>query len=136
MFWDRLSGSSNVFFLGPRPLASLYGYLEQADAVVSPRTEGSNTPMKIYTYMDSGRPLVATSLPTHTQVVGSAEAELAEPTPEAFAEAMAKVIADPEYGRTLARNARNLVAREYNPDSFRARVNEFYTRLESCLCAT
>jgi glycosyltransferase involved in cell wall biosynthesis len=134
--WHRLSGSENVFFLGPRPLAALSGYLEQSNAVVSPRIQGTNTPMKIYSYLDSGRPLVATSLPTHTQVVSADEAALAEPTPEAFANAMAKVIADPEYSDRLASNARGLVARKYSPASFRLRVREFYSRLEACLATT
>jgi glycosyltransferase involved in cell wall biosynthesis len=133
--WTRLSGSERVRFLGPRPLEALSAYLEQADAVVSPRTEGVNTPMKVYSYMDSGRPLVATALPTHTQVLSTDEAELAPPEPQAFADAMGRVLSDPDHAQRLARNARARVARDHSPESFRSRVTGFYARLEAGIAA-
>lgn len=133
--WKKLSGSERVRFLGPRPLEALSAYLEQADVVVSPRTEGVNTPMKVYSYMDSGRPLVATALPTHTQVLSSEEAELAPPEPQAFADAMGRVLSDPEHGLRLAGNARARVARDHSPESFRSRVTGFYSRLESSIAS-
>ena len=133
--WKKLSGSERVRFLGPRPLKALSAYLEQADVVVSPRTEGVNTPMKVYSYMDSGRPLVATALPTHTQVLSSEEAELALPEPQAFADAMGRVLSNPEHGLRLAANARARVARDHSPESFRSRVTGFYSRLESSIAS-
>ncbi|MEA2116836.1 MAG: glycosyltransferase, partial [Thermodesulfobacteriota bacterium] len=42
-----------VLFAGRRPVADLYYYLLQADILVSPRSKGFNTPMKIYSYLDS-----------------------------------------------------------------------------------
>ena len=59
----------SVIFMGPRPLASLAGLLRQADVLVSPRLKGLNTPMKIYSYLDSGSAVLATRLRTHTQVL-------------------------------------------------------------------
>src|SRR5690606_20579612 len=56
----RLGVGERVHFLGPRPLSQLGTYLRQADVLVSPRITGNNTPMKIYSYLDSGRPVVAT----------------------------------------------------------------------------
>ena len=40
-----------------------------ADVLVSPRLKGLNTPMKIYSYLDSGSAVLATRLRTHTQVL-------------------------------------------------------------------
>ena len=37
------------------------GLLRQADVLVSPRLKGLNTPMKIYSYLDSGSAVLATS---------------------------------------------------------------------------
>ena len=51
-------------------------YLEAADVLVSPRSRGKNTPLKIYQYLRAGRPIVATNLLTHTQVL---DAEVADP---------------------------------------------------------
>ena len=58
--------------------------MAQADVLVSPRTKGANTPMKVYSYLDSGVAVLATRLPTHTQVMNDETALLAEPTPEDF----------------------------------------------------
>ena len=54
-----------------------------------------NTPFKVYTYLASGKPLVATRLPTHTQLLDDSLAFLADPTPEGLAGAIRAVLADP-----------------------------------------
>ena len=41
----------------------------RCDVLVSPRSRGTNTPLKIYQYLRSGKPIVATRLLTHTQVL-------------------------------------------------------------------
>ncbi len=56
-------------------------YLDAADVLVSPRSTGTNTPLKIYQYLRSGRVIVATRLLTHTQVLSDEVAILTEPTP-------------------------------------------------------
>ncbi|MCW5199025.1 glycosyltransferase, partial [Desulfobulbus sp. F3] len=60
---QQLGISGRVFFIGPRPASALGMYLAQADVLASPRTEGENTPMKIYSYMDSGKAILATNNP-------------------------------------------------------------------------
>src|SRR5262249_8651565 len=60
-YHERAAGlgiAAHVHLLGPRPVATLGAYLEQATVVVSPRIRGLNTPMKIYSYLDSGTPLL------------------------------------------------------------------------------
>ena len=52
-----------VYFVGKRPVEDLAYYLAQADILVSPRIQGDNTPMKLYSYLDSGKALLATDLP-------------------------------------------------------------------------
>ena len=39
------------------------------DVLASPRRHGQNTPFKVFTYLASGKPLVATRIPTHTQLL-------------------------------------------------------------------
>src|SRR5690606_18125539 len=41
--------------VGARPVSQLGAYLRQADILVSPRTLGQNTPMKVYSYMQAGK---------------------------------------------------------------------------------
>ncbi|MFB6231274.1 MAG: glycosyltransferase family 4 protein [Salinibacter sp.] len=122
--------ADRVHFLGPRPLEHLGAYLRQADILVSPRTQGTNTPMKIYSYLDSGRPVVATRKRTHTQVLDDEIAMLAEPTPNAMAEALRRLLRDENLRERLAVNAQERVAEEYSPEAFRRKLTDFYETLE------
>ena len=130
---QELGIGSSVHLTGARPVAALGGYLRQADLLVSPRVQGNNTPMKIYSYLDSGVAVVATALPTHTQVMTDAEAALAAPEPAAMAAEIARLLDDPEERRRLAQNAQNLIQREHSWPSFREHVNRLFGELETRL---
>lgn len=114
---------------GPRPMAELGAYLAAADVLVSPRLQGRNTPMKVYSYMQAGRAIVATAIPTHTQVLDNACALLAEPTPEAYAEALARA-GDPETRDRLGRAAREKCAREYGMPAFERAMDALVTAID------
>jgi glycosyltransferase involved in cell wall biosynthesis len=111
-------------FVGPRPVAAIGAYMAQADVLVSPRLKGTNTPMKIYSYMDSGRAVLATDLLTHTQVLDRTTAALAPPEPAAFGSALAQLLNHPEECERLAENARSTVASRHSLAAFHASVNE------------
>jgi glycosyltransferase involved in cell wall biosynthesis len=119
-----------VRFLGPRPLSDLGGYLEQADVLVSPRILGTNTPMKIYSYLDSGRAVLATRLPTHTQILDDSIAMLVDPSPEHLGEGLTRLLADPDLRRILARRAKRRVQEQFTPEAARRKLRDFYGLLE------
>jgi glycosyltransferase involved in cell wall biosynthesis len=131
---EQLGIQEAVHFLGPRPIENLGQYIMQANILVSPRTEGVNTPMKLYSYLDSGIPVLATDLPTHTQVVNSKMAMLAAPEKEAFAQAMLRLIEDEPLGSQLAWEAKEFVAKKYSYDSFKNTLHGLYARLETQIC--
>lgn len=131
----RLGIAHRVRFLGPRPVEALPGYLRQADVLVSPRLGGRNTPMKLYSYLDSGRPVVATRLPTHTQLVSDEIARLVEPRPEALAEGIVELLRHPERGEALAARAKDLIQRHYTPTAARTKLAAFYGEVISRLQA-
>ena len=116
-------------FAGKRPPAELPAFLALADIVVSPRREGENTPFKVYTYMASGRPLVATRIPTHTQLLDDTLAFLVEPSPEGLARGIGEVLADPAAAGRRAARARVLLEREYSPARYQAKVQAAYDGL-------
>ena len=124
---------SQVRLVGPRPVAALGSFLRQADLLISPRIHGTNTPMKIYSYLDSGVAVVATALPTHTQVMTENEAALTAPESTAMAETIAGLLEDPPERQRLARNAQNLIRREHSWDSFCKHVEFVFDELESRL---
>ena len=116
-------GASTVF-VGERPAEEIPAYLEAADALVSPRSRGKNTPLKIYQYLRSGKPIVATNLLTHTQVLDAAVAELTGPTPEAFGAGILRVLRDREHAAALSRAARTLADTRYTYEAYVERTRE------------
>jgi len=125
--------AGKVFFCGGRPVNQLGYYLKQADILVSPRTQGNNTPMKIYSYLDSGRVVLATKLPTHTQVMDEKIACLVEPNPEDMAKGILSLAEDLELREKLAQNAQQGVQDEYSLPAFKRRIQLFYDKLQQGL---
>ncbi|RJX35243.1 MAG: glycosyltransferase [Desulfarculus sp.] len=131
---NSLGLAQRAHFLGPRPQAHLGHYLRQAAVLASPRIQGQNTPMKIYSYLDSGRPLLATRLPTHTQVLDDQIAMLVEPEPAELARGLAALLGDVELRERLAAAARQRVAEHYSLAAYRRKLLDFYRDLETrCL---
>jgi len=71
-----------VFFTGQVDPSEIPLYIKCADVLISPRLSGTNTPLKIYSYLKSGKPLVATELWTHTQVLDERICILVKPRPK------------------------------------------------------
>ncbi|MFC1497781.1 glycosyltransferase [Verrucomicrobiota bacterium] len=117
-------------FTGPKSISALKQMFEISDILVSPRTQGVNTPMKIFSYMDSGNPILATNLPTHTQVLSEKTALLAKPEPEAFAKAMLKLAQDKTLQKKLAKHASRIVKEKYSFAVFEDKVKELYKSIE------
>jgi glycosyltransferase involved in cell wall biosynthesis len=127
----ELGIESQVHFLGPRPIASLDGLLKRADVLVSPRLKGLNTPMKIYSYLDSGTAVLATRLRTHTQVLDDRTAYLVAPEPEALGNGLADLLSDPILRERLARQAKAYVQQEFTPEAAERKLGLFYSMMES-----
>jgi glycosyltransferase involved in cell wall biosynthesis len=113
-----------VTFTGQRPSEEIPAYLDAATVLVSPRSTGTNTPLKIYQYLRSGRPIIATRLRTHTQVLSDDVAFLAEPTPEAFAAAILRALGDPAEAAAHGRRAQELAASRYTDEVFLAKTRQ------------
>ena len=126
---NLLGISKQVHLIGPRPVSNLADYLLQADILASPRTKGNNTPMKIYSYLHSGTPIVATRLRTHTQVLDDEVSELAEPTPGSFAKALSNLLTDQGHRMKVGESARKRAEEKYTFEAFSSQLNEIYDRV-------
>jgi glycosyltransferase involved in cell wall biosynthesis len=127
---EELGIVNSVMFLGPRPITQLNGLLEQADVLVSPRLKGLNTPMKIYSYLDSGSAVLATRLRTHTQVLNDELAYLVEPEPAALGRGLAELMTNSALRNRLASSAKAYVQREHTPAAARRKLAAFYSTME------
>ena len=126
---EELNLAGAAEFAGPRPVAELGACLAAADILVSPRTGGENTPMKIYSYLDSGKPVVATDLPTHTQVLHDGIAVLAPPEPDGFARALADLAGDQPRRRRLGKAARAYARDHHSFAAFSRTLGGLYDQL-------
>ena len=124
-----LGVDGRIVFIGPRPLKHLSRLLPQADILYSPRITGGNTPMKLYSYMASGRPVVATALSTHSQVLSAESAALAEATAPAYSAAIKGLVDDDALSAALAAEALRLVDEKYSAKNYANTVSAIYAGL-------
>jgi glycosyltransferase involved in cell wall biosynthesis len=113
-----------AIFAGQRPAHEIPAFLDAADVLVSPRSTGTNTPLKIYQYLRAGRPIVATRLVTHTQVLNDEVAILTAPTGEGFGAGILDAIAQPERARAIGARARQLAETKYSYEAYLARTRQ------------
>jgi glycosyltransferase involved in cell wall biosynthesis len=116
----------HVIFVGAVAPAETLAYLELADIVVSPRTQGLSVPLKLYTYMYSGKPIVATDIIAHSQVLDSARALLVPSTKEAFADGLVKLIREPALGAQLGASAHEFAKAHFNTESYLLKLAWIY----------
>ena len=122
---------NQVHWLGPRPVEDLPTYLAQADILVSPRMKGVNTPMKLYSYLGSGKATLVTDLPTHTQLVDDTVAMVVAPVPEAFARGMLCLIQNVHLRTSLGKAGQKLIEENFSYSAFCDRLNSLYDWLET-----
>jgi glycosyltransferase involved in cell wall biosynthesis len=123
---SALLAKRQIHILGPRPVAQLNEYLAEASILVSPRTLGNNTPMKIFSYLHSGIPVLATRLPTHTQVLTPDVSVLAAPSIGEFGAGMATLLADAEMRASIGARARALAESRYTFAQFEQTLSSIY----------
>ena len=116
----------HVHFLGPRPFDELDEYLAEADIIVCPRIKGVNTPMKIFPYLHSGRPVIATDLYTHNQILTENEAYLAPANAKGFAKAIVTLTESIELRKKYGRNGQKFIEENHTYEAHKKRLNKAY----------
>lgn len=102
--------NGEVVFCGEFPPEAMPVFIDKADVLVSSRVTGNNVPLKIYTYLASGKLLVATDIPSHTQVLNDTNSLLTAAEPVALAAGLYRALVDisPEDRQRLAAEARRV----------------------------
>jgi glycosyltransferase involved in cell wall biosynthesis len=121
----RGAGIEDVtIFAGERPASEMPAYLLASDLLVSPRSRGTNTPLKIYQYLRSGKVIVATRLLTHTQVLDDDTAILTGVTPQEYADGILAGLTDTARAATIGQQARTLAETKYSYAAYLERTRE------------
>ncbi|MEM1445436.1 MAG: glycosyltransferase family 4 protein [Planctomycetota bacterium] len=122
----QLGVGDRAHFLGRWPADQLDELLAEADILTAPRIKGVNTPQKIFPYMHSGRAVLLTDLPTHTQIVDDAVCALAKPNAHDFGDAIAALAADPSKRETLGQAGKAFVEANHTFPAHQRRVDALY----------
>jgi glycosyltransferase involved in cell wall biosynthesis len=133
--WTAIAEDRNlqdyVLFLDVVSPTESMVYLAYAAVLISPRLDGTTTPLKIYSYLHANRPIVATNITAHTQVLTPETAVLVEPTKDAFAEGILRVLHNPELAECLANNAHQFAREKFSHQDYISKVNQIYKSLSS-----
>jgi glycosyltransferase involved in cell wall biosynthesis len=130
---SQLGVAESAIFFGPRPVADLGAYLQQADILASPRTRGTNTPMKVYTYLDAGKALLATKIYSHTQALDDHVACLVDPTVDEVAMGIEKLTTDENYRLQLGLAGHQRATERHSWSFFKDNLQRFYSQIFSDL---
>jgi glycosyltransferase involved in cell wall biosynthesis len=126
----NLGIENRTHFLGPKPFDKLDQYLAEADILACPRIRGVNTPMKIFPYLHSGKPVLATDLYTHNQLLTKKEAYLAAADPEGFSEGMVALSEDKNLRKKIGQSGREFVEKNHTYPAHQKRLNGVYDWIE------
>jgi len=133
--WTEIARDMNlqehVLFLDVVPPAECMVYLAYAGVLISPRLDSTTTPLKIYSYLHANRPIVATNITAHTQVLSPETAVLVEPNKEAFADGILRVLGDPELAECIANNALESAKQKFSHQDYISKVKQIYQSLSS-----
>lgn len=127
---EHLGIAAHTHFLGPKPVAQLMQYLVQADMLLSPRVKGQNTPMKIYSYLASGKPILATDIQSHTQVLDQSRSLLVRTESLDFANGLRQLLEEPELRRRLGKAGAERARKHHTYEAFHAKLEGAYDQLD------
>lgn len=112
-FKKRYGDIENIMMLGNKPHQDIPLYLRAADVLVLPNSakeeisELYTSPMKLFEYMASGTPIVATRLPSLLEVLNERNAILVNPdSPEDMARGINDMLSDMQHADALSEQAR------------------------------
>jgi len=129
-FYKNLISELNIANLtnlaGLRPSDQMGAFYSLADILVSPRLSGTNTPLKIYSYLEAQKPILATRIVSHTQVLTEQSAFLFELDPEDFAEVLSNLLLNPELQQEKVKHGLALINNQFSREVFLERLGKLY----------
>jgi glycosyltransferase involved in cell wall biosynthesis len=136
MFYERARRSGNVRLLGFVPPSQVSQYLAIADVLVLPSTPSLSyatytSPLKLFEYMSSEKPIVASDLPVLQEILCHERNALIYPAhdPKALAETLARVTRD----RSLAQRIASQALHDVEEHSWGRRAHRIISHMRSVL---
>lgn len=126
---QKLGIAQAVRFIGQRPIEEIPRYMVLANILLSPRSEGTNTPLKLYTYLRSGKPILATRIYSHTQILTPDIAMLVEPTPGELAQGTLALLQDTALAQRLGAKGKKVAEERYSWTAYLEKNRQAYEAL-------
>ena len=123
---EASAADGQVFVLPRQPRRQIPVYMELADFLVLPRVAADNVPLKLFDYMASGTPIIATRGPAHEPLLDESRAFMSEPTVEALSATLVDACASRQRSEALARAARSYATENFGWDQFVEFVRNTY----------
>jgi glycosyltransferase involved in cell wall biosynthesis len=108
---ERLGVSERIIMEESRPQVEMPLYMAAADVLVSPRVQGINPPGKLFSYLASGRPVVATNTLVHNQLLDEQCSILTAPSSEGIAEGLVEGLTNRARVEDVVREAQHFLRR-------------------------
>ncbi len=121
---DRMALTKYCRFAGRVPQSTVKQAIQSASLLVSPRIKGTNTPLKIYEQIDSGKPLLATNIYSHTQVLNDDVAFLVKPEPDDFSRGLTEALISKEKRELKVANAKQLYKEKYSRQAYKEKMSK------------
>ncbi|MEI6296927.1 MAG: glycosyltransferase family 4 protein [bacterium] len=111
-FKQKYSDTKNILVLGQKPHSDIPLYLSSADVLVLPNSGKEDisrlytSPMKLFEYMASGRPIIASNLPSIREILNEDNAVFFESdNPGDLSRSIKKVLGDKELGDRISKQS-------------------------------
>lgn len=126
---QKMHLDDRLLVLPRQPRERMRVFLSIADVLVSPRAYGGNLPLKVFDYMSSRRPIVATDIATHRTVLNDERAVLVGPRPEEIAEGISRVLEDAALAGALVEAAHSFAQERLGWSSFVQGLHRAYRQV-------
>jgi len=111
-FRQKKQALNNIMIVSHKPHSEIHYWLKTADVLILPNSAQEKisryytSPMKMFEYMVTKKPIVASDLPSIREVLNENNAVLVKPdSPQSLAEAINQTLKNPDFSAKIARQA-------------------------------
>lgn len=126
---EELGILEKVRFIGRVSPENVERYYRIADALISTRVRGNNTPLKIYKYLLSGKPVIATRISSHTQVLNDDISILVDLDERNIAQNIRRAVSDDTALARVRENAKAYVKERFSYGRYLELTKQIYASI-------
>jgi glycosyltransferase involved in cell wall biosynthesis len=128
----KIGVDASVCFTGQVPQRIAQKLCRAAAVQISPRSRGTNTPLKIYEQLAIGIPLVATNIYSHTQTIDAGVAFLVDPEPQSMAQGILEALQPHGRRVSVVQAAQALYENKYSRAAYETKLRRLFNMLGLC----